>query len=270
MGTAEQAAITCNSCGKKYAWKAELRGKTVRCKCGQMILIPAPAAEEDLYDLAPEPKAPAQAPAVGLAAAKLHEDPQEILKRLGRVPGRISKVHEEATKEARHEEEALLRGSPLRDILAPVVLIALGMVLSYVDVMGQPEGKAPTTALAATPVVALRLALSVGLMLAGVFMATSAADVCLVGSFQKSILKLIGVAVGPAALYGICTHAFGEQAGPAVGAFASLAAYWVLFFFLMRCDAKDSSILVLITWILVAAANYVAYKAEGAARGSWI
>jgi DNA-directed RNA polymerase subunit RPC12/RpoP len=55
MGTAEQAAIRCEACGKKYAWKAELRGKTVRCKCGQMILIPAPAAEEDLYDLAPEP-----------------------------------------------------------------------------------------------------------------------------------------------------------------------------------------------------------------------
>ena len=49
--------FACSACGREFNWKPELAGKRAKCKCGQMIDIPAelphPEAEDDgLYDLA--------------------------------------------------------------------------------------------------------------------------------------------------------------------------------------------------------------------------
>ena len=63
--------FSCSGCNKVYAWKPELAGKRVKCKCGTTIHIPeaqapAPQEEEDMYDLAPseEPVKPKRAPVV--------------------------------------------------------------------------------------------------------------------------------------------------------------------------------------------------------------
>lgn len=52
------AAIVCPSCGKNYTYRAELAGKKVKCKCGQVIPVPASPPHDDggLYDLAPDPE----------------------------------------------------------------------------------------------------------------------------------------------------------------------------------------------------------------------
>ena len=47
------------------------------------------------------------------------------------------------------------------------------------------------------------------------------------------------------------------------GVAASIAGYSLLFWGLMRLDLKDTSICVMLTWILVSMANYMAYRAEG-------
>ena len=39
---------------------------------------------------------------------------------------------------------------------------------------------------------------------------------------------------------------------------------------LMRLDLKDTGWCVLITWIVVTAANYAAYRAEGLIRDTWV
>ena len=48
--------FTCDSCGKTYAWKPQLAGKRVKCKCGSPLTVPKsdPAARDDggLDDLA--------------------------------------------------------------------------------------------------------------------------------------------------------------------------------------------------------------------------
>jgi hypothetical protein len=52
------AVIQCPSCQKEYPWKPDLAGKRVKCKCGELIDVPAaaPKAEVDeLYDLADDP-----------------------------------------------------------------------------------------------------------------------------------------------------------------------------------------------------------------------
>ena len=68
---AADATVVCGACGKRYQWKPELAGKSARCKCGQMITIPAepPAAaepEEDIFalkdDSAPGPTPRARRP----------------------------------------------------------------------------------------------------------------------------------------------------------------------------------------------------------------
>ena len=56
MSEATAARFSCGGCNKTYAWKPELAGKRVKCKCGQVIDVPqATAQDEDeaMYDLAP-------------------------------------------------------------------------------------------------------------------------------------------------------------------------------------------------------------------------
>jgi len=38
----------------------------------------------------------------------------------------------------------------------------------------------------------------------------------------------------------------------------------------MKLDAKDTSICVLVTWIIVTFANYMAFKLQSARSGSWL
>src|SRR5215218_1898245 len=53
---AELVKFSCRGCGKTYAWKREIAGKRVKCKCGQPLTVPAqdPAAaaepEADNFD----------------------------------------------------------------------------------------------------------------------------------------------------------------------------------------------------------------------------
>ena len=62
----------------------------------------------------------------------------------------------------------------------------------------------------------------------------------------------------------------GDAAGAAAGTFASIALYGLLYWLLMRLDLKDTSISTIITFILVTAANYAAYKIKGAMSDSWV
>jgi hypothetical protein len=75
--------ITCESCGKQYAWKPELAGKRAKCKCGAVVKIPledpamappppppvddgpppVPEGFESGYDVADEPPPPPPVPA---------------------------------------------------------------------------------------------------------------------------------------------------------------------------------------------------------------
>lgn len=85
-------AIQCPSCGKRYAYKPELAGRKVKCKCGGVITVPQPAPEsaaEEEFDFsdysaasyenepsaAPAQAAPAQpAPSAAPATAKTTSD----------------------------------------------------------------------------------------------------------------------------------------------------------------------------------------------------
>ena len=55
-----------------------------------------------------------------------------------------------------------------------------------------------------------------------------------------------------------------------LGVFAGVLAYGLLYYFLLRLDLKDTSVCVLVTWILITAINYAAYRVQGAKTGSAI
>src|SRR5947208_2761406 len=73
-------AIQCE-CGKQYPWKPELAGKRARCKCGNVVSIPAqsptePALEEDPFDIAALAEGPPiAAPPMAYAPATAYAPP---------------------------------------------------------------------------------------------------------------------------------------------------------------------------------------------------
>src|SRR2546429_5041003 len=64
MSSTAAGRFSCEGCGKTYAWKAEIAGKRVKCKCGRAMTVPSedpalaeapPEGFEDLYALAEGP-----------------------------------------------------------------------------------------------------------------------------------------------------------------------------------------------------------------------
>jgi hypothetical protein len=271
------APILCPSCGKQFRWKPELAGKRAKCKCGSVIAIPAephPApspADEEEYDIGPAPQAAKpqaapvhmeQPPGLSPAAAAA------VLQRLGRTTAEVPRAKERLMDDGPSVEEAF-KPSIVRDFVLPSILILAGIALAFVEAMKAGQTPAPTV-VAAIPVVAMKLVIGVGLVLGGMFLAVVAAEVCFIGPLWLTAFKLTAIAIGVASVYGLLTYALGESAGAAAGTFAAIVLYALFYLLLMRLDVKDTAICTIITFILVTAANYLAYKIEGARKDSWV
>jgi hypothetical protein len=241
---------------------------------------PAPAAEpsfDDVFAVAGEeedaasPSGAAPAAAPPPADARLSPDLQSALALRGLPPELLRRrrdLAEAELKASREQMESLAEGNVLRDIVVPVLLIAIGIGLLFGQAMVWNKRPADNIAEAAVSV-ATRAALAVGLMLGGIWLATAVMEVSLIGSFARNILKLSSIALAPAALYDIAQFFLGgDFGGPALGAFASIVVYAALFFLLMRMDARDTAICTMVSFILVAGANYAAWRMEGFRRGS--
>jgi hypothetical protein len=277
-GNVEQQTrqIHCASCGRNFRWAPELAGRTMKCPCGTALRVPAVVscggADDDFgeYDVAEPPPAPAPpaAAAVGLTAPAGSADAPHA------APGAPITIHlppqrKRLRPEPRVDPETLDKPSTLRDWVVPSILIAIGVTLRFVEVTAASESPIHSAGPALATVV-MKLVLSVGLMLAGMFLAVQLLEVCFIGALPRTAYKLVAIAVAPGALYGILTHVGGPVYGSILGTFASVVAFGLLFWLLMRLDLKDSGICVLMTWILITAANYAAYRAEGMIRDSWI
>jgi len=260
--------VACGVCGKKLSVESDK--KNVRCpSCGQVTMIraPQPAAVEepsDEYDLADEP-APPQ-PRVGGAPVTA----EDVLAHLGHAHVSRKRVEpDEQAIKAQRLMESLAEPDPVRELVIPIILIGIGLVLSYCELMyatRRPLGS-PAEAMVT---VFLKAVLSMGLSVGGIFLATTVFDVCIVGSFQRAILRICAIGIAPSALYGILCYMAGDLNGSLVGVFASVLAYGLLYYFLLRLDLKDTSICVLVTWILITAINYGVYRFQGAKQGSAI
>ncbi len=90
-----KSKFNCPSCGKQYTWKPQLAGKSARCTCGRVMIVPDRPPDEDaeldrLYDLADapaQPLRPAPRPAPAPAPAPTTATPAApILPHAGRRP----------------------------------------------------------------------------------------------------------------------------------------------------------------------------------------
>src|SRR5438046_2211846 len=54
--TTSSGRFACDACGKRYRWRSEWAGKRLKCKCGEIILCPAQAPADDLYELSAAPE----------------------------------------------------------------------------------------------------------------------------------------------------------------------------------------------------------------------
>jgi hypothetical protein len=152
----------------------------------------------------------------------------------------------------------------------PSILIGVGIVLRFCEVLAPWAVQDPLPVGEAIAAVATKLALSVFLMLSGMMLAVNVMEICFLGPLSRTAYKLMAVGIAPGALYSILSFAGGEPYGAMIGTFVSVAVYAVLFWSLMRLDLKDTSMCVILTWILVTAANYIAYRAEGLMKDSWV
>jgi DNA-directed RNA polymerase subunit RPC12/RpoP len=292
-GQEQLGQITCATCGKRFRYKSDLAGRTVKCPCGAQIMIPrvqmpvytpddAPDRE---YDMGAAPKrVVTTVPPVGLSAhagaadESFDDDDDDMDFDAPTAPAPAKTVHVGALppqrrglkQEERKPDEEVFKPSTMRDWVVPSILIGVGIVLRFIEVMAPWAVQDPMHLGDAIAAVATKLALSVFLMIAGMMLAVNALEVCFLGPLSRTAYKLIAIGIAPGALYSILSFAGGEPYGAMIGTFASVVAYLVLFWALMRLDLKDASICVVLTWILVTAANYIAYKAQGLMSDSWV
>jgi DNA-directed RNA polymerase subunit RPC12/RpoP len=281
--------LTCTQCGKRFRYRPDLAGRTVTCPCGARIVVPrvqfageqAPDAEaaakrtapvvpavglsarrgaadvpfdddddDDDVDFAPKPAAPALAKTIRLA--NLPPKPRGL------------------QQEERNKDEEVFKPSTLRDWIVPSILIAIGIALPFAEVMARWAVQDPLPAGEAVATVAFKVLLSIGLMVGGMFLAVHMMEICFLGPLTRTAYKLVAIGIVPGALYGILSYMCGDTYGAMIGTFASVIVYGVLFWSLLRLDLKEASMCVILTWILVTAANYISYKAQGLMQDSWV
>ena len=51
MADTQVAKFSCGACGRQYPWKAEIAGRSAKCKCGQALTVPATADAEPEADV---------------------------------------------------------------------------------------------------------------------------------------------------------------------------------------------------------------------------
>lgn len=257
--------VACGACGKRYAWKAALAGRKVKCGCGNVILIPAAESDDphDEYEFAASPAEPQVAgpPAGGLADV--------VLNRLGRIPPPKSLAPDPEKLAADRKLQKIMEPNLWRDTAVPMMLLGAGLALSFYEVM-HASRRPPDSMAGAAPLVAIRAVASMVLCLGGIFLATTCFDVCLLGSFKSCMLRLCAIAVAPSAVYGVMCYAIGDVAGSATGTLLAVSLYALLFYFLLKLDLKDTAICVIVAWILVTGVNYMMYRLQGAQQDSWL
>lgn len=243
------------------------------------------AFDDALYDLAPDsvrgqsagtpvapplsPPMPVEAELPPIAAPPPPVDPmEELLARKGIVHHR-SKLKAELETAEHFDLAETHSPSTLRDVVAPILLIGIGLALMVVEAAKfspKPAGDAMGVIIR----VGTNAPLAAGLTLAGAWLAIRYAEVALVGEFKDAVLRLIGIGLAPSSFYAVMAYALGDLAGALVGALGACVLYFALFRALMRMNNRDAFVMAAMTWILIFFAHYAAFQIEGARSGSMI
>ncbi len=274
----ESSKFACAGCGRKHVWKKELAGKRGKCKCGQVMIVPAEPEpeqiEDDLYALADDMesagrKAAASAPPVIAPSISSAIAPQPAL--AGAAPpssaGKVSRsgvplAYQRAptAREVERNSSKTLMDMK-RDVYVPIALIFAGAAL-YVGYyafryhLGVPGMFAISLGLVIMTILETALLMGFALTVAGPLGVSF-------GGIGTAFLKLAALAVfcdGATTcvdgIVGRYSGGFGNSAlgFGAIGFPVALGIYWFLLIYLFSMHPSDSwfvvGVLVAFYWIV--------------------
>lgn len=220
MSEVAAAEFRCGACGRRFRWKNELAGRSVRCPCGAAFQCPQQSSPDESYELAPEP-APPHAPSVPA------------------VPPAAPVLNYRNAPPAAHAGDT----DAIRNLYMPAWLLAGGVLVEMVATMLRSRGNIP----AAVVQVAFEIGLGTAVMLAGMIAAARFRGIQL-GPIGTAIFKLAAISVAPAAAVallepGLRVIPFGL--GSIIGLFGQFVLYFALLGALFDLDESD-------TWYCVA------------------
>jgi len=232
------APITCDACGRRFAWKPQLAGRKVRCPCGQVMTVPeqqSPTAPEDeLYDMAPEPAAPAPRSAIPITApvhpagAPGAATPAVDYRRPG-----VGGLAGEGGRMERYFPDRV------KDLYMPLALIAGGTViefaLSLIATRAGLQGAARSVVY-----VGLYMVINTVLMLFAIFFVAYMREISF-GPVPTAILKLCAISIGPGAIGSLVGFLLGWfPLGGLIGWVVGFVLYFALIGALFDLDESDT------------------------------
>jgi hypothetical protein len=255
MSVAGNARFGCQSCGKSYPWKPELAGKRAKCKCGQLLHVPAspPQPDEppepsldDLFELAGDPSA--QAAAVLPAPPPVAPVP---IPSAGKAPARGSKkikregIYASRRKADEAEANETVLKAQIIDLYIPSGLLIGGAIVSIWRIMASSD----MSFAGALTLFAVWVTFEAVLVFAGCLVGIKWLGISL-GDPMKALLKICALVVGP---FGVAFAAASLTGTWIVGFFVSLILYYILLSVFFELDAGE----VLLLDAVIYAMQYV-------------
>src|SRR5688572_8139616 len=276
--------FSCDACGKTYAWKAQLAGKKVKCKCGSPISVPAedpalaeapPPEFEDLYALAqgedvpvaPPPIARAVgAPVLATAGAAPDLAPAPKAPRKGGVrpagggggggapaaggrPKMLGYAQMGGGRRRLADDDKDGSGdvffNPVKDVYVTAGLILLGTVLAFYVMMSDCGLDAGTGIVA----VGILSVVNLLLIVPAILLTVRLFDLG-IGPIGPGVLKLAACALAPAAIGEEIKTMFSGSLGSYIGGCISLAITFTIFMKLLDMDFMETLTCACIIWVI--------------------
>jgi hypothetical protein len=228
-----ESQFRCDTCGRRYRWKAALAGRKVKCACGEEMVYPAvpPADGDELYDVA-QPQAPEPAP-VSARAAK----PQAAVALAYQTPRTAA-----AAPDAYFPDKTI-------DFHLPLALIAAGTLIEVVAALIR-GGRSPTGFTPHLTALGLDLIGGTATMLVGVLIAVRFRGIEL-GKLPTALMKLAAICIAPGAAVTLLSPAF---AVIPFGFILALIGQFVLYFALLgtlfKLDESDTWYCVCVIFVI--------------------
>jgi hypothetical protein len=235
-------SFSCDRCGQKFAWKAHLVGKKMRCKCGSVFVAGAPPhVQSEEYDIGDEPVNP---PPVEMA-------PVQTIS---------SKVLEYRRAPRQAEVEVETPGSAFKNLYLPGALFAIGLGVRAAQLA--VPGASSQGMLATAGLILLGTVLNVALTLAALFVAASFLGTNF-GPVNQAAVKAAAtsIIVGAAASVVVNLDKGKGLQGPVIALHVTVILYWILFAMFFELDVQETLVTVVIVSFFQMAAMCVVLNA---------
>ncbi len=279
MATLEK--FKCDACGKSYAWKPELAGKKVRCKCGGVVVVPKPAAPEpehqdnsldDLYALSGDdrPKIAEQSQGLNCPSCNTEAAPGAVIctncglnfqtgQRIGAaapaarpvlaaagaggaaIPRTLGYSGRNVGKE---KEAAADAREEMKMLIAPAIMFLLGIGTTFFYAINCMELSLGESMI----YVPVTTVVNIFMITIGLFVAMKMLDFSL-GAPLPALLKTGAIAMLPGAVDNIIGH-YGGFAGGMAGWAVALLMYYALLMWFFDLDGMEVYIVTCIFWFV--------------------